>query len=333
MRLSFTLLSLGLLSVTPSALAAGQDDATERARASFYQGVELYKEGSYEAALAEFQKAYDTSPSYRILYNIAQSYFQLRDYASSYRTLKDYVERAGDELTAERRAQVDELNRKLEKRIAYLEIVCNLDDADIRVDDISVGKSPLAAAVLVNAGPRRISAVRPGYAVATRAVTVAGGEQATVLVELATATEPRTSKAPPPGPALLVSRPPAAVEATQPQPKRSRTGLIISLSAASGCAIMTGVFGWQMLRAKSDFDREVGKRPYDRTAVYDARSRALTYQYLTDGFAAATLVASGVALYLVLRDDSGATQPNHAKARSSVALVPVGAGVALQGAW
>jgi len=337
MRTALAIVSLGLCSLSPSVLLAGQDDATDKARISFFQGVELYKEGSFEAALAEFQRAYDTSPSYRVLYNIAQTYYQLHDFANTYRILQDYVEQGGSELSDERRAQIDELNRKLEKRIAHLEIVCNLDDTELRVDDISVGRSPLASAVLVNAGPRKVTAVRPGYAVASRSITVAGGEQALVQLELDIPTEVRPSKPEPPpaAPALIASRPaPPITDAIAPQPRKSRTELIISLTAASGCAIATGIFGWQMLLAKSDFDHEVAKRPYDKTAVYDARSRALTYQYLTDGFAAATLVASGVALYLVLRDDGVAAEPKkRTNAKSIVAVAPAATGLVLHGSW
>lgn len=82
MTRAFFVLFLGLLCV-PSSRALAQDDAVDRARASFFQGVELYKEGSFEAALAEFQKAYATTPAYRVPYNIAQTYFDLHDYVSS----------------------------------------------------------------------------------------------------------------------------------------------------------------------------------------------------------------------------------------------------------
>jgi tetratricopeptide (TPR) repeat protein len=328
MKPSRYLLVVGLLALTSAAAAAEGDGAVDKARASFFQGVELFKEGSFEAALVEFQKAYQTSPSYRILYNIAQTQFELRDYAAAYGTAKDYLEQGGGELPAARRADVEELLRKLEKRVALVTITCNVNDADLRIDDISVGKSPLAAPVLVNAGPRKLSAVRPGYAVTTRVVSVGGGEQATVRLDLVAPIELLTSKptvAPPP-PFTVVP------EASERPAGRSRAGLITSLSVASGCAIATGVFGWQMLLAKSDFDHEVAKTPYDRAAVDRARSRALTYQYLTDGFAAATLLASGVALYLVFSDD-GAAQRSRGKTKHALLLAPAGAGMVLHGAW
>src|SRR6266498_3420123 len=63
----------------------------EKARASFQQGVDLFHEGNFEAALAEFRKAYATAPSYRILYNIAQAYYELHDYVNALKTYQQYL--------------------------------------------------------------------------------------------------------------------------------------------------------------------------------------------------------------------------------------------------
>jgi tetratricopeptide (TPR) repeat protein len=335
MKTALAILSFGLLSLTSLSNATGQDDATEKARASFYEGVELFKEGSFEAALAEFQRANQISPSYRVLYNIAQAYVELHDYVNAYTTLKDYVQHGGDELSAARRTQVDELNRKLEKRIAYLEIICNLDDADIRVDDISVGTSPLAFPVLVNAGPRRLSAVKPGYPVAARILTVAGTDRSKVTLEIVTPLEVQPSKlatAPTATPALAKPASPRLREA-EPPTLASRRWLIVSLSMAGGCAVATGISGWQMLAAKNDFDSEVAKTPYSKPVAESARSRAMTYQSLTYGFGAATLAAGGVALYLALTGDGDSGQRNRSTAQHSIAVVPAPNGLLLHGVW
>jgi tetratricopeptide (TPR) repeat protein len=335
MKTALFIFSFGLLSFASLSNATGQEDATEQARASFHEGVELYKEGSFETALAEFQKANQISSSYRVLYNIAQTYFELHDYVNSYTTLKEYLQQGGNEIPAARQTQVDELNRKLEKRIAYLEIACNLNDADIRVDDISVGKSPLASPVLVNAGPRRISAVRPGYPVAARIITVAGTERSKVKLEIVTPLEVQPNNlATATTAAAVVAKPalPGLGEAG-PQTLSSRKWLIVSLSAAGGCAVATGIFGWRMLVAKNDFDREVAKTPYSKSVADGARSRAMADQALTWGFGAATLVSGGIALYLALTGNGDSGQRKRASTQRSIAVVPAVNGLILQGAW
>ncbi|MEO7096362.1 MAG: hypothetical protein ABI175_24095, partial [Polyangiales bacterium] len=58
-------LALGGIVVPSSARA---DDASVKAEAKtrYDKGVKLYGEGAYEAALVEFQRAYDLNPSYKI---------------------------------------------------------------------------------------------------------------------------------------------------------------------------------------------------------------------------------------------------------------------------
>ena len=335
MKKWLSVLSFGLLSLASLSNARGQEDTTEKARSRFHEAVELYKEGSFEAALAEFQKAYQIGPTYRVLYNIAQAYFELHDYVNSYLTLKEYMQQGGDEIAATRRTQVDDLNRKLEKRIAYLDIVCNVNDADIRVDDISVGKSPLQSPVLVNAGPRRLSAVKTGYPVAARIVSLAGTDRSKVRLEIITPPEAQASKlATAPTAAIAVSKPaPPMTNEDEPQPRRPRKWLIVNLSVAGGCAVATGIFGWQMLAAKKDFDREVAKTPYDKAVADNARSRALTYQYLADGFGAATLISGSIALYLALTNDGASEQRKATSAKRSIAVVPAVNGLVVHGVW
>lgn len=326
-----TLAACLLLLLVSSAKAAGLTDAsnpTERARASFHRGVQLYGEGSFEAALAEFRKAYQWSPNYRLLYNIAQTYFELHDYVNASRSLKQYSQEGGSEITPERRAEVADLNQKLEERIAHLDIVCNLDGADLRVDDISVGVSPLAAPILVNAGPRRVTAIKAGHPVVARMVTVAGAEKAKVMMDIPAAGEPTAIASPRPG---MTSDASVAIgqNASTPQEPR-RAGLITSAVIAGGCAITTGVFGYLALKSKHDFDLALGRIPNTKDNVDSARSKMKTYAHLTDAFGAATLVSGAVVLYYLLSDG---TAKKARTTKSSVALLPTAGGMVLHGHW
>jgi tetratricopeptide (TPR) repeat protein len=301
-----------------NANANGNGNAVDKARASFHQGVLLYNEGSFEAALAEFRKAYQLNPNYRLLYNIAQTYFDLHDYVSASKALTQYAQQGGAEISAERRAQVRELNTKLEERIAYLEITCNADGAEIRVDELPVGVSPLGAPVPVNAGPRRITAVKPGYAVAARMVTVGGTERVKVALDV-------TGRAT--GAADGVA---GAALTGQARHQPARVGLITSSVVVGGCAIATTVFAILAANAKTSFEQELDTYPTTRGNVDRARDKMNTYAYLTDGFGAATLLSGGVALYFLL-SDGGSKKPS--SARPSVALSPAPGGMLLHGRW
>src|SRR5688572_12727466 len=66
----------------------------EEGRRHFAQGVTLYEEGNFPAALVEFQAAYDTAPAPVILYNIGFTYKALYRYVEAIDALGRYLEMA-----------------------------------------------------------------------------------------------------------------------------------------------------------------------------------------------------------------------------------------------
>lgn len=326
-----SLLGAALLSLCASigfaADPGGDSNAIQRARASFHRGVQLYNEGSFEAALAEFGKAYQASPNYRLLYNIAQTQYDLHDFVGALKSLEKYLREGGSDISAERRAQVVEMNRRLEERIATVEIACNLDGAEIRVDDLPVGISPLLGPVTVNAGPRRITAIKPGYPAAARRITVAGTEKAKVTVEIArVAADGSPLRAGDRTDGLAIQR-----ESSRKKPGRAL--LITGSVLAGGCAIATGIFAILALQAKNDFDTELTKVPNTRDRVDDARSKMNLYSHTTDALGVATLLSAGIVVYALLADGRDADAGKPAPPKRSVALAPTVGGMVLHARW
>src|SRR5256885_2175420 len=99
-----------LLSVRPAAA----DAPVEEARIRFQRGVQLFHEGSFEAALAEFRKAYQVAPSYRLLYNIGQVHYELHDYVGALKSFRQYLTDGSTDIPADRRVAVEAEIRKLE---------------------------------------------------------------------------------------------------------------------------------------------------------------------------------------------------------------------------
>ncbi len=303
-----------------------QDSASAVAAARFQQGVELYREGSYEGALAEFRKAYQITPSYRVLYNIAQTQYVLHDFVGAYKSLRQYVAAGGADIPADRRAQVDDMSAKLAERIAHLEISTNVAGADIRVDDVSVGHSPLSEAIPVNVGARKVSATKAGLSEAVRVVTVAGKE--TVKVDLhmeeSQGLASHRTQLPPTGSVIEKSAAPPA--------RPSHLGLVVSLSTTAALAVGTGVFGYLALRAQSDFKNQLNVYPNTRDQVESARTKSKNYGYIADSFGAATILSGGAALYFALTS-GGSSQPAKSGKATVVGWAPTVGGMVLQGSF
>lgn len=338
MRTTLLSLFIGLILLAPSAFAQSRpaDDDTVKAGARFQQGVDLYREGSYEGALAEFRKAYQISPSYRVLYNIAQTQFALHDFVGAYKSLIQYMAEGRGEISGERLMQVDDMSAKLRERIAHLQISTNVVGAEIRIDDVSVGSSPLPGPIPVNVGKHSVTAWKAGLPTASRTLAVAGKE--TVKVELvidetavasATATSERSSAAAPAGTTIAKAHSPSVP---------GRTGLIVSLSTTAALAIATGVCGYLALGAQQDFKDQVATYPNSKDSIDNARSKSKNWGYVTDALGAATIVSGGVALYFALTHNAALQGPKTDKQQTekkdrSISWAPTVGGMVLQGSF
>jgi hypothetical protein len=307
--------------------AQGSDDAdSAKAAVRFQRAVELYREGSFPGALAEFSRAYQLSPSYLVLYNIAQTQYALQDFVGAYKSLVQYMAEGAGQIPADRRAQVDEMTAKLVGRIAHLQIAVNVSGADIRIDDVSVGTSPLPGPVPVNVGTRKVSAAKSGSPDAVRMVTVAGRESVKVEFQMDV---PVLSSAKP-SPSFLV--PSASLTEKPSTPSApSRLGLIVSLTTTAALAVGTGVCGYLALGAQKDLDAQLKTYPNTSKNIEDARTKSKNYGYATDALGAATLLSGGAALYFALSHRGDSATRSSGKTEKPITLAPTLGGMVVQG--
>ncbi|MEM9188072.1 MAG: tetratricopeptide repeat protein [Myxococcota bacterium] len=123
------------LSLLCASAAAAQDadapsEAEERARVHFDAGRNHYNAGAYEAALGEFETAYELSERSDLLYNIYLSLERLGQLDRALEALDRYIAEADD--PSENREQLDRRRELLQERISE----------DGVADDVSSSSSP-----------------------------------------------------------------------------------------------------------------------------------------------------------------------------------------------
>lgn len=111
--MGFSVTLLLLLSLGLPCLANDMDTGEQRARELYENGVILYDEGHYEAAITAWEEAYDLSSRPLLLYNIASAQERLGQWQETLDTLNRYRAFA----TAEERARLDRRITNLERRI------------------------------------------------------------------------------------------------------------------------------------------------------------------------------------------------------------------------
>ena len=153
-------------------------EALQEARERVARATTLFDLNNYDAALVEFQRAYEIlgeHPNrYLILYNIAQCHEMRFRYDEALRLYREYLFHGG--LEADDRVPVETHIRELEALLATVRVRANAPNAEIFVDGRSIGTAPIAVGIA--GGIRTIEVRAPGYISERRQVQLpAGGEE------------------------------------------------------------------------------------------------------------------------------------------------------------
>ena len=289
--------------VAPVDPAAPSTGAVEKAREHFARGLARFREGVPEAALAEFLRAYELAPSYRLHFNIAQVHYELRNYVGAQRVFRRYLAEGGADIQADRRAQVEGELTKLEALVVQLSIKTSITDAQIAVDEVDVGKVGPANLVVigVNPGVRRVTAAKPGYLPATLTVTALPGERRRLAFELTPVASPVVlAKMTESDPTNLV----AASGTPAAAPSNPKLKAWVTFATTAAFAVSTGIFALATRNAHDDFESQLSRVPNDQPSIDSARTKLKRLALTTDLLAAATAVSTGLFVYFMVAPGS-----------------------------
>jgi hypothetical protein len=311
--LGFVLAALaphGARAQAADSVEAGAGSDVDQARRHFGQGLKLYKDGDFDAALVQFERAYAVKPNFKVLYNIAQSYFELHQYVEARDTLSRYLKDGAGSIEPERQAAVQADLSELQRRIAHLTLKVDVTGATVFVDGKKVGTTPLGAAVDVNEGQRTISVETTDRGSKQRIVRLAGGEEQTVSVDFAaTSAAPATAAA-----STTTSLPPA------PASRGLGAGFWLTGGMAIALGAGAGVTGYLALKARDDHDADLVRFGVTESELKDTRDRAKTFALTTDILAGSAIVCAGIATVLLVTHDSGSQQVGLAVGPGNIAL-------------
>ncbi len=296
--LTMLLSALVILAAAPNLAAEQSQAAVKEASTRFKRGVELFDEGDFRTALIEFRRAYAVAPDFNVLYNIGQTQYQLSDYAGAFGTLTRYLEDGGEKIKADRRGEVESALKKLEARVGKLRVSSNVEGAEILVDDVKVGVTPLAEPLLVSAGRRKVSAASGTRPVVVRKIDVAGGDDVELSLDFP----------------VLEKKPSGQITLPTPSPpveRYNRMPMWISLVAAAGFTAGAGVSGVLALRAKDELAEQLDTFPTTAEQLDDARSKTQTLAIVADVLGVAGVLAAGVTVYFIVDPpvESGDEEP------------------------
>lgn len=290
--------------------------SVQEASQRYDRGLKLYAEGDYSLAVIEFERAYELVPDYRVLYNIGQVRIQLANYARARRALEQYLKEGGERVSPERKQAVENDLDMLASRTGTLAVNVNVPGAEIFVDDVVVGQSPLAEPLLVDAGEHRLSARKPGYHPRAAQVTLAGRDALSVKLEL--------EKIPTESQRIIVQQ--------RESDSNREAWMWGSWTAAGVFAIVSGVTGGLGIKAASELDDKRADPTATRSELDSSSRRARTLLLAADVFGGLAIATGGVALYFTL---SGGSESEAGKEPAPAPGKPVAkqVGLSLRPGW
>lgn len=159
---------------TPAGATLG-DSLTGLAKADYIAGRVLFQDGDFASALVKFESAFGQSKNPLLLWNMAVCEKSLRHYAKMLGLLERYRVDARDKLAEADIKEVDGLVESVKALVSPLELTTNEALAEVLVDGVSLGTTPLTKAPLVDVGEHTITLKKKGFREKTERIKVTGG--------------------------------------------------------------------------------------------------------------------------------------------------------------
>jgi hypothetical protein len=294
---------LAVTLVAASAHAGPTDEARKEAKALFDQGIKLAENGDSKGALASFRAAYAKAPTFRVLYNIGQLCWRIGDGACAVRAYKQYLDDGGPNVPAARRQAVEGEIRALSRTVGYIRVITSISDAEVTIDDQTVGRTPIATAWIANGGSHKAVLVKDDKRI-ERNVVVISGETATVVLDVGRDDNGSVAALPPAAPADEPKKPPPEDHSSDPPPEKHVP--IVPWVVTGMFAAGTVVTGILAAGAYSSFKSTRDSYPVTRDDLDSAQGKARDLFIVTSVLGAATVISLGIAGYLTLSSSSSA---------------------------
>lgn len=172
------------------ARAEPADPAKAQAQARLREGNALLGEGRATDALMKFTEAYRSFPSPKLHYNLGQAHSLIPGHeAEAYQSMSRFLKEAVD-ASPELRAAAETRCQQLRPKVGLVSVTSEPADADLLIDEVSVGRVSRDAPTAIAIGTHRLALKKDAAVSTPTTITIAGGETMDVRLRLAPAVMP-----------------------------------------------------------------------------------------------------------------------------------------------
>lgn len=256
---------------------AAESDAASTSESLIKQGIELRKRGDDRGALEAFEQASALDASAQALAQLALAEQALGRWREAHLHLEAALAHGTDPWISANRPTLEGAREEIASRLGSLEITCNVGGAEVQLDGLVAGHTPLPGTLKWVAGESALRVSAPGYFVVIRQVKIDAGGLARVDVMLTPgsgvalppeAAAPQLRPGSPDPPVTSKPRPmqpPAAGPAlsSAEQPSSTRDILMYTSLGLAGLGITVGITGYVI--------HEINAQAYNDDARCDTR--------------------------------------------------------------
>ena len=301
MKRSFILTTLAvLISFIFATNAYPAETDAAKAKKHFIQGVALYNESNFEAALIEFAASYKYKNNWKVKYYIGIAYQALHRFVEAEKELKAYIEEGGNDIPKNKKAKAEEVLSQLAGVIGSVMLEANVEGALIYMDGKSVGKTPLAGPLSLDVGHYEVEVKKKGYETYTTEIDLPGGEELTIKAELKkkgaeTAVKKEEDEEQPL---------PDAIKETKGKKKTVKPAAFYGMAGATGALLIgTVVCSVLAMQKHNEFDDTDADSPENIEKREDLKSEGETLNVVSDALVGVTAAAAAATIILVFFTD------------------------------
>jgi len=247
-----------LLSRAVSGQPAPTPEEVQQAQARWKEGKAFFDAGNFEAARVAFRQAYTIFPHPAFLQNLGEAELRSGRYVEAARHLAQYLHLSSSGSPSQRDGAKSSLKKAAEK-LASIVVETNADDAEVRVDEEFVGRTPLGGlAWYVEPGKHVVIARKSGFIDGTETVDLSVGASKNVYVRLAQLVGGATVTPPAARPAVkptLASSPATPTVAPEREPHSSEARTVVLLTGTALTVVAATIGAYYAVRVGADSNK------------------------------------------------------------------------------
>jgi hypothetical protein len=320
------------------------DLENEKALQTFKEGIAAFDRRDFEAARVAFLQTFALKPSAPVVRrNLGLAEIYSGHYLEGARRLGRVIHTT-DEGTSVDRARMVESLKKAEAHLERITVEVNVEGAEIRIDDVDLGMSPLRFAWYLEPGAYDVRVTKPGFVAYTETRLARAGQAQHLRINLKPVTE---LEAPPPAA-------PLAPSAGLPRDDAASGGLnpwvLVAGGTLTAAGLVTGLTFSLLAADNADEVERIGDtlggggchlpiaaeacgELNDAAAAHDRQMRWATVSYALGAAAGVSTLVYALLASASDRSHQAASPPAGAVSRVSIGMGERGAELVLQGSF